>query len=115
MYESGKAYFLKVWRGQRSLTETFWVWYVWVVCLLIYIGGAFLAAFLTKRLETEEPYLWYVAAIVIGTIWVNVGTWRSASRTGGAWSIVARVFIAVILLALISFLAATFMGVFEKS
>ncbi len=90
MYERGKAYFLSVWRGQQSLAITFWVWNILVVYVAIDIFGLILAQVLTKALGTEEPYLWYFAAILIGTVWANVGLWRSAARTGGFWSVLAR-------------------------
>lgn len=91
MYDRIKAYFLSIWRGQRSLAETFWLWTVGIVWVVIYIGGSFVAVTVSRGLETEEPYIWYLAAIIIGTVWSTVGLWRSAARAGGLWSILARV------------------------
>jgi len=90
VYDRIKAYFLSVWRGQRSLAETFWLWTVGVVWGVIYIGGSFVAVTVSRGLKTEEPYIWYLGAIIIGTIWSTVGLWRSASRSGSLWSILAR-------------------------
>lgn len=105
MYDWIKAFFLSVWRGQRSLAETFWLWTVGVVWGAIYIGGSFLAMMISKLFKTDEPYIWYLGAIIIGTVWSTVGLWRCASRTGGLWSILARV-LQLIVLAAIVFLFA---------
>ncbi len=101
MYERGKAYFLSVWRGQRSLAVTFWLWDILVVCISIYLFGLILAKLLTDALGTDEPYLWYFGAIIIGTVWVNVGLWRSAARTGGFWSVLARILVIFALLSVL--------------
>ena len=90
MYDWAKARFLSIWRGEQSLAITFWVWYVLVAGALIWIGGALLAVFIAETFHTQEPYIWWLAAIVIGTIWSNVALWRSASRTGGGWSVLTR-------------------------
>lgn len=90
MYDWAKARFLSIWRGERSLGVTFWVWYVLVAGALVWIGGALLAVFVAETFKTQEPYFWWLVAIVIGTVWSNVALWRSASRTGGGWSVVTR-------------------------
>ena len=113
MYERGKAYFLSVWRGQRSLAVTFWFWYVGIVCVGISMVGAFLAAFAAQLLGSDEPYLWYFAAIVIGTVWASVGLWRCAARTGGLWSVLARLLAGLTLIGLAGLLAYFILQVVE--
>lgn len=95
MYEASKAYFLSVWRGERSLAVTFWLWYVLVVCVLVYTAGAVLTQKAAIFFGSEEPYIWYLVFVIIGTVWGNIGLWRSASRTGGVWSVVARAIVVV--------------------
>lgn len=101
MYDQIKAFFLSVWRGQRSLAETFWLWTVGVVWVIIYLGGSFVALTVSRAFNTEEPYIWYLAAIIIGTVWSSVGLWRSAARTGGLWAILAGVVQLVVVIGLL--------------
>ena len=96
MYERARAYFLSVWRGERSLAVTFWLWYVLVVLILVYVLGFVLAQLAARFFSSDEPYIWYLAFVIIGTAWGNVGLWRSAARTGGIWSILARVVVVVL-------------------
>ena len=115
MYERGKAYFVSVWRGQQSLAVTFWIWNVLVVCVSVYFVGLILAKLLADLLKTDEPYLWYFAAILIGTAWVNVGLWRSAARTGGFWSVLVRILVVIALASLIGLIGLFVYHMFNPS
>jgi hypothetical protein len=115
MYERGKAYFLSVWRGQLSLALTFWLWWFLVVGILVNVCGVFLAQFVADMLETDEPYVWYFAAIIIGTVWTNVGLWRSAARTGGVWSVLARVLVVIALLGVIALIVWFILQIIQQA
>jgi hypothetical protein len=80
----------EVWKGDRSLGETFWLWGFIVVGLIVDLGGFFGSEAL---LDATGDLFWVVLhyfLYVPAAIWAWVGIWRSATNNPGGWAFVAK-------------------------
>ncbi len=75
-----------VWRGDAGLATTYWFWGL-IVGLLIAAGG-----FAVGSAESVFLGVLYIAFVVLYSIWVSVGVWRSAGKYQGkrVWATLAR-------------------------
>ena len=75
----------EVWRGERSLTETWWIWKVLVGTLGIGVGLGFLAGLLTSITHSSLPLYLLLAISLPYDIWIWVGCMRCAWARQGFW------------------------------
>jgi Flp pilus assembly protein protease CpaA len=90
----------KHWRGEYSLSRSFWVHGV----LLGYLSLAVISVLMEIGLYAGSPFFGMIGrAGMIGIgIWQIGGVWRSAKRHGGFWATTANFSIVVILLGFMS-------------
>src|SRR6202035_1079889 len=81
----------EVWYGQRSLAETYWIWY-WLVGELV-IGKGFRFIFLewAKAIQSMFPIYLFLALVLPYSFWSLVGLFRSARRRKGFWGWAAMI------------------------
>jgi hypothetical protein len=90
----------EVWRGERSLTETWWIWKVLIGNLGIGVGLGFLAGVLSSVTHSSLPIYLLLAICLPYDIWTWVGCIRSAWTRQGFWGWV------VIILCILGLVAA---------
>ena len=80
----------EVWDGDRSLAETYLLWNV----LVGNIGIGFIGGYLVSALNAPFLAFLYFALIAIPyTIWIVIGSWRSATKNPGAFAIAVKLLI----------------------
>ena len=75
----------EVWRGERSLTETWWIWKVLVGNLGIGAGLGFLAGILSSVTHSSLPTYLLLAVCLPYDSWIWIGCIRSAWTRQGFW------------------------------
>ena len=76
----------EVWRGERSLGETFWFWGLIVSELVIGLGGMSVATSMMENSHSAYPMYLYLNVMLPVIIWETVATWRSATKHPGWWA-----------------------------
>lgn len=107
--EARGHYFLRHWRGQLSLSRSYWVNGV-LVNIVTFAGQAFILGLAQSRqlALVAWSFVIFIALALALRVWSFVGIWRSAGRhvaRGGSaiWAFVAK---AVVVLAIISLVVA---------
>ena len=75
----------EVWRGERSLAETWWVWKVLIGNLGIGVGLAFVTGLITGLSHSAIPIYLFLPICVTYDVWSLVGCFRSAWARQGFW------------------------------
>jgi len=75
----------EVWRGERSLAETWWIWKVLIGNLGIGVGLGFLAGTVSALTHSSLPIYVLLALCLPYDIWIWVGCIRSAWTRQGFW------------------------------
>jgi hypothetical protein len=75
----------EVWRGERSLAETWWIWNVLIGKLGIDLGLGLLAGMLAEATGSLTSVAVFVIIALPYTLWTLVGCFRSAWARQGFW------------------------------
>jgi hypothetical protein len=75
----------EVWRGERSLAETWWIWNVLIGKLGIGIGLILPAAVLFQATKIWLPFAVILIVYFSYTVWIWVGCFRCAWARRGFW------------------------------
>lgn len=100
----------EVWYGQRSLAQTFWLWYGLFVGLFIGGGGAVIAMMFALTTASMFPVYLIGALSLPINVWILVGLWRSATNNPGFWAVVVKISVVLGIIGLIVNWAQIFSG-----
>ncbi len=100
----------EVWYGQRSLAQTFWLWYVLFVGLFIGVGGAVIAMMFALTTASMSPAHLIGALSLPINVWILVGLWRSATNNPGFWAVAVKISVVLGIIGLIVNWAQIFTG-----
>lgn len=86
------SFLRNVWYGNRSLGQTWWFWNCFFGNFVVGgIGGLLVIPSISEQMQSAYPLLLYVVAVIIPyTIWISVGSWRSATNHPSRWSDVVK-------------------------